>query len=467
MESKRHPMKFYLRRKSTSAEPVSEEESAEFEKSFESQGDEEDLETTLPLVEDGDGFHQSEEIPEPIEQEPLNADIKGDIQVYDEVTEGTIESAPLQNIPTTAESAFDATNVADESNIEPVNLNDGWIPIDKPSLEMVKTTQAESSVTPEMPEGEKTTGQTPSTDQVQLEPQKMAGEITGQEPDLAEEAILSQELEDEITKPVQITTQDSSVAVQAEAESDTSRKMDQISDEGSVEIDTPAEEIAQTEEEASEKKHGFLAWLKSVKSVVQEEIKEPKLPAWMQTGKPSERIKVPEISDLLDQEPGKKDEIPPQPEMQQPLHAEEISEEEQEIILHEDDGETLEVEAERDEFSPPPTEEDEVWEVGGYQAEEIEGAVEPVIMEQPKYIEDLERARLEVNQGNFVKAAERYKKIIKTSKNLNNVILSLEEAVQNNPGELKLIQTLGDAYVRTGRLQDALDAYTKAEELLK
>ena len=74
---------------------------------------------------------------------------------------------------------------------------------------------------------------------------------------------------------------------------------------------------------------------------------------------------------------------------------------------------------------------------------------------------------IEVNQGNFVKAAERYKKIIKTSKNLNNVILSLEEAVKNNPGELKLIQTLGDAYVRTGRLQDALDAYTKAEELLK
>ena len=202
----------------------------------------------------------------------------------------------------------------------------------------METAQAASSDTQEIPEDEPTTGQTPSTAQVQLEPEDMAGEETAQEINLVEEAILSQGLEEEITKPVQITTQDASVEIQGEGGSDTSGKMDEISDEGIVEIDTRAGNITQLEEEASEKKHGFLAWLKSIKSVAQEEIKEPKLPAWMQTGKPSERIKVPEISDLLDQEPGKMDETPPQPEMPQTLRADEISDEDREIILHEEDG---------------------------------------------------------------------------------------------------------------------------------
>jgi cytochrome c-type biogenesis protein CcmH/NrfG len=35
------------------------------------------------------------------------------------------------------------------------------------------------------------------------------------------------------------------------------------------------------------------------------------------------------------------------------------------------------------------------------------------------------------------------------------------------PVEVSLWQLLGDAYMRANRLQDALDAYTKAEELLR
>jgi cytochrome c-type biogenesis protein CcmH/NrfG len=35
------------------------------------------------------------------------------------------------------------------------------------------------------------------------------------------------------------------------------------------------------------------------------------------------------------------------------------------------------------------------------------------------------------------------------------------------PVDVNIWQSLGDAYMRANRLQDALDAYTKAEELLR
>jgi cytochrome c-type biogenesis protein CcmH/NrfG len=50
---------------------------------------------------------------------------------------------------------------------------------------------------------------------------------------------------------------------------------------------------------------------------------------------------------------------------------------------------------------------------------------------------------------------------------LDEVIHDLREAIYRYPVEVIIWQTLGDAYMRTNRLQDALDAYTKAEELLR
>ena len=43
----------------------------------------------------------------------------------------------------------------------------------------------------------------------------------------------------------------------------------------------------------------------------------------------------------------------------------------------------------------------------------------------------------------------------------------LREALYRYPVEVSLWQALGDAYMRSNRLQEALDAYTKAEELLR
>jgi hypothetical protein len=78
-----------------------------------------------------------------------------------------------------------------------------------------------------------------------------------------------------------------------------------------------------------------------------------------------------------------------------------------------------------------------------------------------------ENSKLELQRGNLIEAAQGYKKLIKKGKMLEEVIFDLREAQYSHPVDVVIWQTLGDAYMRANRLQDALDAFTKAEELLR
>jgi len=80
---------------------------------------------------------------------------------------------------------------------------------------------------------------------------------------------------------------------------------------------------------------------------------------------------------------------------------------------------------------------------------------------------NLSRAQNELTRGNIPGAMESYGKLIKKGKLLDEIIFDLREAMYRYPVEVTILQTLGDAYLRANRLQDALDAYTKAEELLR
>ena len=60
-----------------------------------------------------------------------------------------------------------------------------------------------------------------------------------------------------------------------------------------------------------------------------------------------------------------------------------------------------------------------------------------------------------------------YGKLIRKGKSLEDIIRDLRDALYRYPVEVPLWQSLGDAYMRANRLQEALDAYTKAEELLR
>ena len=76
-------------------------------------------------------------------------------------------------------------------------------------------------------------------------------------------------------------------------------------------------------------------------------------------------------------------------------------------------------------------------------------------------------ARSELSRSNIPGALDTYSKLIKRARFLDEVIFDLREALYRYPVEVSIWQSLGDAYMRANRLQDALDAYTKAEELLR
>ena len=79
----------------------------------------------------------------------------------------------------------------------------------------------------------------------------------------------------------------------------------------------------------------------------------------------------------------------------------------------------------------------------------------------------LGQARNELSGNNLSSALESYSRLIKKGRFLDEVIFDLRDALYRFPVDVDVWQSLGDAYMRANRLQDALDAYTKAEELLR
>jgi hypothetical protein len=79
----------------------------------------------------------------------------------------------------------------------------------------------------------------------------------------------------------------------------------------------------------------------------------------------------------------------------------------------------------------------------------------------------LAAARDALSHGKIPDALQAYGNLIRKGKLLEDITFDLKEALYRFPVEVSIWQALGDAYMRANRLQDALDAYTKAEELLR
>ncbi|MFH2038934.1 MAG: tetratricopeptide repeat protein [Chloroflexota bacterium] len=84
-----------------------------------------------------------------------------------------------------------------------------------------------------------------------------------------------------------------------------------------------------------------------------------------------------------------------------------------------------------------------------------------------KEASNLEKAQSLIDSGEFKEAMEVYGKLIKKGQSLEGVIHDLRETTDRYPSEIGIWQLLGDAYMRANRLQDALDAYIRAEEMLR
>ncbi len=82
-------------------------------------------------------------------------------------------------------------------------------------------------------------------------------------------------------------------------------------------------------------------------------------------------------------------------------------------------------------------------------------------------INSLADAQQALNSGKLEPALEAYAGFIQNGQNLEEVVHDLRDALYRYPVDVSIWQTLGDAFARNNQLQDALDAYTKAEELLR
>jgi len=102
---------------------------------------------------------------------------------------------------------------------------------------------------------------------------------------------------------------------------------------------------------------------------------------------------------------------------------------------------------------------------------EVQPALTPTVEPGPIGAEDpqaiLSQAQTAMNDGQLTNAIAGYARLIESGELTNETIHDLRDASYRYPIDVGIWQTLGDAYIRMNHLQDALDAYTKAEELLR
>ena len=82
-------------------------------------------------------------------------------------------------------------------------------------------------------------------------------------------------------------------------------------------------------------------------------------------------------------------------------------------------------------------------------------------------IPELQEAWNSISEGEVDAAVDQYTKLIKQDQHLDEIIRDLQEALVKYPEDASLYQSLGDAYLHANMLQEALDAYNGAEDLIK
>jgi competence ComEA-like helix-hairpin-helix protein len=80
-------------------------------------------------------------------------------------------------------------------------------------------------------------------------------------------------------------------------------------------------------------------------------------------------------------------------------------------------------------------------------------------------IPELQDAWKDIDEGNIDQSIEKYMDLINQDQHLDEVISDLQAAINKYPSNSALYQCLGDAYMHTNMLQEALDAYNRAEDL--
>jgi len=96
-----------------------------------------------------------------------------------------------------------------------------------------------------------------------------------------------------------------------------------------------------------------------------------------------------------------------------------------------------------------------------------EPQIEPQIEPEDEYHAKQLQAQAHLKEGDIDEAMELYDQLIKKNKRIKEIIEDLDQVSYQHPVNANILQTLGDAYMRDDQLQEALDTYSKAENLLR
>lgn len=94
-------------------------------------------------------------------------------------------------------------------------------------------------------------------------------------------------------------------------------------------------------------------------------------------------------------------------------------------------------------------------------------APEPPVVSSRAANEEIKQARTAMSQGTLEEALGLYGGLIQHGTAMDDVIYDLTQAINRQPREPRLWEALGDAYMANDRLQEALDAYNRAEEFIR
>jgi hypothetical protein len=89
------------------------------------------------------------------------------------------------------------------------------------------------------------------------------------------------------------------------------------------------------------------------------------------------------------------------------------------------------------------------------------------ILPEPEYGTVFENAQRMIEARDYTTAQPALSSLIMADEKLDEIIGVVQEALKQDPTDFNLWMVLGDAYGHSGKLQNALDAYTKAEEYLQ
>ena len=84
-----------------------------------------------------------------------------------------------------------------------------------------------------------------------------------------------------------------------------------------------------------------------------------------------------------------------------------------------------------------------------------------------KYEKILAEGQSSLAEGKIEEGLEKIATVVKRGKYLSHIINLLETAADAYPQNINILQILGDAYMRAERLQEALETYSKAQNLLR